>query len=39
VEWDVSGFRVAVLDVQPYPVTGRPIAQEDYIARVVVRRS
>ena len=35
----VLGFQVTLLDLQPYPVSGRPTPPQDYLARLSVRRS
>ncbi|MET0620437.1 MAG: hypothetical protein ABW056_09160 [Thermoanaerobaculia bacterium] len=35
----ILGFQVTLLDLQPYPVSGRPTPPQDYLARLSVRRS
>ena len=34
----VSGLEVTLLDLQPYPVSGRPIRPEDYLASLSLHR-
>jgi len=37
-EMDISGFRIALLGLSPYPVSGRPISPQDYLAKILVQR-
>jgi hypothetical protein len=37
-ETDVSGFRISLRGLDPYPVTGRSISPQDYVARLSVGR-
>jgi hypothetical protein len=38
-EWNVLGFEVELLGVEPYPSAKRPTAPSEYVARLAVRRS
>jgi hypothetical protein len=37
-QWDVSGFQITLLDVQPYPSSGRSTQPNEYVARLSVQR-
>jgi hypothetical protein len=38
-EMDVSGFRISLRGLDPYPVSGRPIPAQDYVAKLSVGSS
>ena len=37
-EVDVAGFQVRLVGLEPYPVSGRPLHPEEYVATLVLRR-
>jgi hypothetical protein len=37
-ETDVLGFRIRLLGLSPYPITGRPILFQDYLAKITILR-
>jgi hypothetical protein len=37
-EMDVAGFQVRLVGLEPYPVSGRPLHPEEYVATLVLRR-
>jgi hypothetical protein len=37
-ELEIAGYRITLLDLGPYPVTGRPIVPEAYTASLTVRK-
>lgn len=37
-EMDVAGFQVTLAGLAPYPVSGRQIRPEEYVATLVLRR-
>jgi hypothetical protein len=37
-EMDVAGFQLTLVSLEPFPVSGRPIRAEDYLATISVQR-
>ena len=38
-EMDIAGFRIILLNLSPFPVTGRPLLPGDYVARLSVGKN